>query len=304
MAIIAKEVIISQLESAEEYPIALSDVWEWLGYSKKENALQSFRGLGMAESIDFIQLLIDQEKSIKPLTEIKMTIDCFKLWAMSAQTAKGKEVRLYYIQVEKEWKASQAEVPQLSVDQFQSFKHEFETFRPWATEYPVAASIFLERQGVTPIESQSLPPADAIAALDGAFLNLNRSGLMMNKLFKFLDRVPTMKTLDETFVNELVESLSQAESLVKKAEGDLKAKTNEYDRLGRENKYLVTQNDLLHSQVDALKNEVNALKLQLPIPVKVAKTKTGAKTGAKTYKRPKAKELPPKPLRYALPPGS
>lgn len=58
---------------------------------------------------------------------------------------------------------------------------------------------------------------------------------MMNKLFHFLDRIPTMKALDETFVNDLVESLSQAESLVKKAEGDLKAKTKEYDRLEREN---------------------------------------------------------------------
>lgn len=218
----------------------------------------------------------------------------------------------------------------LSLEEFKSYKHEFEIFIPWATEHPIAATIFLERQGVTPIvldptpvltsappiEHQVLPSGEAMAALDGAFLNLNRSGLMMNKLFKFLDRVPTMKTLDEEFVNELTNSLSQAELIIKKTERDLslsqkksailetqlETQLKEYDRLGRENKYLVTQNDLLHHEIEALKDELNALKLQVPIPVKATTTKT--KVGTKTYKRPKAKELPPKPLRYALPPGN
>lgn len=235
MAIIAKETIISHLESTEEFPIALSDVWEWLGYARKDNALKGFLRLEMAESIDFIQFRQEEEHSLKDSLEVKMTIDCFKLWAMSAQTAKGKEVRLYYLQIEKEWKASRAEPLQLSADQFQSFKHEFETFRPWATEHPIAATIFLERQGITPIvldptpvltsappiESQALPSAETMAALDGAFLNLNRSGLMMNKLFHFLDRIPTMKALDEDFVNELVNGLSESERLRVSLEDEL-----------------------------------------------------------------------------------
>jgi peptidoglycan hydrolase CwlO-like protein len=206
-----------------------------------------------------------------------------------------------------------------------------------ATEYPIAASIFLERQGVTPIvvhqtileptpvtpvepsSNSSIPSDETMEALNGAFLNLNRSGLMMNKLFKFLDRVPTMKTLDEEFVNELTNSLSEAELIIKKAERDLslsqkevaslrselEAKSKEYDRLGRENKYLATQNDLLHHEIEALKDELNALKLQVPIPVNATTTATKTtKVGTKTYKRPKAKELPPKPLRFALPPSN
>jgi phage anti-repressor protein len=133
MAIIAKETIISHLESTEEFPVSLSEVWEWLGYARKDNALKGFLRLEMAESIDFIQFRQEEEHSLKDSLEVRMTVDCFKLWAMSAQTAKGKEVRLYYIQIEKEWKVSQAKKSQISLDEFQSFKHEFEAFKPWGS---------------------------------------------------------------------------------------------------------------------------------------------------------------------------
>lgn len=226
MSIISKEAIFSHLESVEEFPIALSDVWEWLGYSKKENALQSFRNLEMAESIDFIQLLIEKHRSIKPLTEIKMTIDCFKLWAMSAQTAKGKEVRLYYLQIEKEWKAQKSAIPQISADHVKAFIFQDDVFSPWAADYPTAAAIFMGWQGVAApvqvIQPASLNPStESQKALDGAFLNLNRSGLMMNKLFHFLDRIPTMKALDENFVNEMVSALSESERVRISIESEL-----------------------------------------------------------------------------------
>lgn len=227
MSIVAKEAIVSHLESPEEFPVNLSEVWAWLGYSKKEDALRGFRRLEMAESIDFIQLRQAAENSIKPRTEIKMTVDCFKLWAMSAQTAKGKEVRLYYIQVEKEWKSKRSAVPQISIEQVEAFQFQKDVFSPWIKSHPVAGEIFLGWQGVgQPVQriessTAAFPSIDSQGALDGAFLNLNRSGLMMNKLFKFLDRIPTMKALDEDFVNDLVAGLSESERLRSELEDEL-----------------------------------------------------------------------------------
>lgn len=243
MSIISKETIVSHYESEEEFPIALSEVWGWLGYSKKENALQSFRNLEMAESLDFIQLLIDKPRSIKPLTEIKMTIDCFKLWAMSAQTAKGKEVRLRYLEIEKEWKAQKSAIPQISAEQVEAFMFQKDIFSPWSIDHTTAAKVFLGWQGIAapvqPIAPVVLSPSiESQKALDGAFLNLNRSGLMMNKLFHFLDRVPTMKVLDEDFVNEMVAALSESEKVRAKLTVDLKTGSKQLEELEKENKRL------------------------------------------------------------------
>lgn len=273
MSIIARETIISHLESTEEFPIALSDVWEWLGFSTKGNAQKALERLDLNEGEDF-EVVIQKDKNLsggRPFTETKMTVDGFKMWAMSAQTVKGKEVRRYYLQVEKEWKASRAEIPQLSVDQFQSFKHEFETFIPWATEHPIAATIFLERQGLTPIVLEPTPvlnphpSAETMAALDGAFLNLNRSGLMMNKLFKFLDRIPTMKTLDEDFVNEMVNSLSESERVRTGLKSELQGALQQFRKLRTEHEKLIKQSTALSAELAAMRRKCDSCNIATPV---------------------------------------
>lgn len=228
MAIIAKEVIISQLESQEIFPVVLSEVWEWLGYSRKDAAIRAFELLELVEGEDFeiSHNKVENSKRGRPVQEVRMTIDVFKGWAMSAQTEKGKEVRRYYLKVEKEWRALRSAVPQISIEQVEAFQFQKDVFSPWIQSHPAAGEIFLGWQGISsvqPIEPSSvhLPSLDAQNALDGAFLNLNRSGLMMNKLFKFLDRIPTMKALDEDFVNDLVAGLSESERLRLQLEDEL-----------------------------------------------------------------------------------
>ena len=119
--LLTKEVILSQLESNEEFPIALSDAWEWLGYTKKEHAKDSFLSLGLAEDVDFetSETRSQREPGIIPeerynsrrgpkTKDLFMTVDAFKGWGMSAHTERGKEVRANYIRIEKEWRILKA----------------------------------------------------------------------------------------------------------------------------------------------------------------------------------------------------
>ena len=245
MSIISKETIVDQLESVEEFPIALSDVWGWLGFSTKGNAQKAFEKLDVIEGEDF-EVVIQKDNNLsggRTLTETKLTIDCFKLWAMSAQTAKGKDVRRYYLQIEKEWKAQKPAIPQVLVEQVEAFMFQKDIFEPWVISHTTAAKVFLGWQGIAapvqPIAPVVLSPSvESQKALDGAFLNLNRSGLMMNKLFHFLDRVPTMKVLDEDFVNEMVAALSESEKVRAKLTVDLKAGSTRLEELEKENKRL------------------------------------------------------------------
>ena len=228
MSIISKEAIFSQLESVKEFPIALSDVWEWLGFSTKGNAQKAFEKLELIDGEDF-EVVIQKDKNLsggRPMTETNLTIDCFKLWSMSAQTSKGKEVRRYYLQIEKEWKAQKSANPQVSAEQVEAFVFQKDVFAPWVADHPIAANVFMGWQGVAVpaqvVQPVSLnPSSESQKALNGAFLNLNRSGLLMNKLFHFLDRIPTMKSLDEDFVNEMVTALSESERVRVSIESEL-----------------------------------------------------------------------------------
>ena len=152
----------------------------------------------MAESIDFIQFPNFGENSIKASNEIKMTVDCFKLWAMSARTKKGKEIRLYYIQVEKDWKAQKSLIPQVSLEQVEAFQFQKNVFSPWIQDHPVAGEVFLSWQGVKiplalePSQTASVPNTDSLLKLiDTLSLTANRAGLAGNKSTKeaeFLDK--------------------------------------------------------------------------------------------------------------------
>lgn len=110
MSAITNEFVVSTLTSAEEFPVKLDDVWEWLGYSRKDAAVRAFNECGMTETLDFAVFHKTVEDASKfggkrVDTEIAMTVDCFKMWAMMARTDKGKEIRLYYLRVEREYKA-------------------------------------------------------------------------------------------------------------------------------------------------------------------------------------------------------
>lgn len=243
MAIITRETIVAQLESTEEFPIYLSDVWDWLGYSRKDSAVQAFKNSGTVEGQDFAFFQIVQENKKgdlrgRPSQEIKMTIDAFKAWAMQAQTDRGKQVRAYYLKIEKEWRESrQTRQPQITAEQIEAFQFQKEVFNPWSSQNPIAASVFLDWQGIQsrtiasqPQQALELPSGAMQQALNGAFLNLNRSGLAMNKLFHFLDRIPTMHGLSEKTIADLAEALDEAGQTIDDLKRDRDLWKEECDR--------------------------------------------------------------------------
>lgn len=103
--------VVTVLESGAEFSVDFDKAWQWLGYSRKDVAKDSLLENFELE-VDYIVLRFNPETDnhkgfspqelavLKRKENIKLTVDCFKSWAMMAGTARGKEVRKYFIQVE------------------------------------------------------------------------------------------------------------------------------------------------------------------------------------------------------------
>lgn len=101
------ELAKSYIQSKEIFPIDFNDAWQWLEFSRKDNALRSFLNCGFVENVDFTRFL-NKEKTgilIRDVERYRLTIDCFKTWAMMVNTEKGKEVRKYFLECEKQLKS-------------------------------------------------------------------------------------------------------------------------------------------------------------------------------------------------------
>ncbi len=102
-----KETAITLVKSADEFPVNFEDAWQWLEYSTKGNAKVSFMGSGFIQGTDY-QLMVNHK--LRPQggysnrEDIYLTNDCFVHWAMMSGTPKGKEIRVYFIEAEKELK--------------------------------------------------------------------------------------------------------------------------------------------------------------------------------------------------------
>lgn len=91
------------VESEDQFPIYFEEAWQWLEFSTKGNAKKSFDKAGFIENIDFEVFIQNKKNPLggRPLEIIKMSIECFKLWAMMVNTQKGNKVRLYFLECEK-----------------------------------------------------------------------------------------------------------------------------------------------------------------------------------------------------------
>lgn len=101
-----KTAITNALQANEE-TFVLRDVYEWLGYSTYQHAQTAFDNCGFAETLDFT-IVTEKRKNgfgFREVKDICMTADCFKAFAMQARTERGKQVRLYYIECERQLKS-------------------------------------------------------------------------------------------------------------------------------------------------------------------------------------------------------
>jgi phage anti-repressor protein len=92
------------VKSTERFPVDFDEAWQWVGYSTKGNALRVLQTNFESEN-DYLSILINRSdgKPGKPYTAYSLTTDCFKSFCMMAETEKGKEVRKYYLTIEKAW---------------------------------------------------------------------------------------------------------------------------------------------------------------------------------------------------------
>jgi len=65
------------------------------------------QGLGLEENVDYILLpqKVEQVSGAKYLKEYILTLDAAKHIAMASRSAKGREVRAYFIEIEKRWRS-------------------------------------------------------------------------------------------------------------------------------------------------------------------------------------------------------
>jgi phage anti-repressor protein len=94
--------------SAEQYPVDFDQAWQWVGYARKDSALRALKE-SFIEGIDFnlhnnVEVRFEGGREVRrPFDTYFLTVDCFKSFCMMAGTEKGKEVRKYYLRIEKEY---------------------------------------------------------------------------------------------------------------------------------------------------------------------------------------------------------
>lgn len=98
--------VFGLLRSDSQFPVDFDDAWRWLGFSRKDSAKRSFEDAEFLAGIDFEIFHINAENSGRgrPAEKIRLTVDCFKSFAMMAGTKKGKQVRRYFLDCEKHLK--------------------------------------------------------------------------------------------------------------------------------------------------------------------------------------------------------
>jgi phage anti-repressor protein len=92
-------------ESAEPYPVDFDDAWQWIGYSTKQKAREALER-NFEENFDFLTTRLKSTGG-RPGDGYFLTVDCFKAFCMMAGTEKGKEVRQYYLAIEKKYRELQ-----------------------------------------------------------------------------------------------------------------------------------------------------------------------------------------------------
>lgn len=102
----SKDLAITLLESADEYPVPLDNAWEWLGYATKQKAQKKLES-NFEEGIDYninqqVKVQTEGVRQVsRPYLQIMLTVEAFKMMGMMAGTEKGREIRIYFIECEK-----------------------------------------------------------------------------------------------------------------------------------------------------------------------------------------------------------
>jgi anti-repressor protein len=93
------------LHSDNPFPVLFAKAFKWLGYTRRDNAKRSLVDNFVA-GLDYLIEMGDSTKAGgRPSEVIRLTVDCFKALGMMAGTEKGREVRRYFLECERQLKA-------------------------------------------------------------------------------------------------------------------------------------------------------------------------------------------------------
>ena len=105
--ILTQEFVFTAIDAekaGEPFPVDFANVWGLLGYSRKDNAIRALRHY-CTEGVDFVVSLFNEENSEgRPSQTFRLSIDAFKSFCMVADTGEGREVREYFIEIEKAYR--------------------------------------------------------------------------------------------------------------------------------------------------------------------------------------------------------
>ncbi len=110
------ELALAILKSNDQFSIDFDDAWQWIGYSTKQkakNKLTNNFDLGFDYTLNHLVKRVEGNKgggSVR-FESISLTLDCFKSLGMMAGTAKGKEVRRYFLECERIAKKAAEVIP-------------------------------------------------------------------------------------------------------------------------------------------------------------------------------------------------
>lgn len=108
MDILSESFVFVALQAEKEgnkFPINFEDVWERLGYSRKDNALRKLKSV-LFEGQEYSSDVRRNAQRGNPSHLLLLTIDGFKHFCLAAETAVGREVREYFISVEKTYRSN------------------------------------------------------------------------------------------------------------------------------------------------------------------------------------------------------
>lgn len=89
--------------SSEDFPVNFDAAWRWIGYKAKRNAKEVLMN-NFEEGVDFLRLTTKSPTGGRPSESIMLTKNTFKELSMIAGTDKGKEIRRYFLNCEKQLK--------------------------------------------------------------------------------------------------------------------------------------------------------------------------------------------------------
>lgn len=99
-----ENIVITLIESEQEFPVNFDDAWQWVGYKRKDTAKEALTK-NFISKVDYNIMFSGKKRktptSCRPSELIVMTVDCFKSFCMIAGNDKGREVREYFLDCER-----------------------------------------------------------------------------------------------------------------------------------------------------------------------------------------------------------